>query len=175
VGDIIFLSCPFVTIKKDCELCLSSLWRNTKLCLPLPGRHIVFVWPLVTKVCLCNSSYILAENSLKLWMFAYHHMENRMLFLAFWSDHSWLGIFYKNQRLYDSLKYKRKHFLSKPSLIYTFIACETTSCQDIWLLFNTFIAFQSTSCQDLTHCVVIYTQSQIKCQKENVFVNMMFT
>ena len=39
----IFLSCPFVTIKKDCDLCLSSLWRNTKLCLPLPGRHIVFV------------------------------------------------------------------------------------------------------------------------------------
>ena len=77
----------------------------------------------------------------------------------------------------------KENTLSKPSLIYTFIACETTSCQEIWLLFNTFmvfqttylIAFQSTSCQDLTHCVVIYTQSQIKCQKENVFVNMMFT
>jgi hypothetical protein len=46
----------------------------------LLGRHIVFILsscPSQTIVCMCNYAYVLEENSLKLCMLPYYHMENR--------------------------------------------------------------------------------------------------
>ena len=48
---------------------------------PFWGRHIVFfqyTWP--SKVCMCNSFYILNGNSSKLCILAYYLMKNRILF-----------------------------------------------------------------------------------------------